>query len=61
MILDGMAYPRAIHRGIPDSPAVDILSRKVTPQLSTRTADVDKLDQRYKNEKQKAIKEAVAM
>ncbi len=53
--------PEQSHRGIPDSLMVDILSKKVTPQLSTRTADVAKLDQGYKNKKQKAIKEAVAM
>ena len=40
---------------------VDILSKKVTPQLSTRTADVDRLDERYENVKDKTIAEAVTM
>ena len=53
--------PEQSHRDIPDSQTVDILSRKVTPQLSMRTADVAKLDQHYENEKQKATKEAVAI
>ena len=49
--------------GIPNSPTMDLPSRSriVTPQLGTRTADLDDLDQFHENKKQGAIKEAVDM
>jgi hypothetical protein len=53
--------PEQSKRGIPDSATIDLPARKVTPQLGARTADLDALDQRYENEKKKAIEEAVAM
>ncbi len=53
--------PEQKRRGIPKSPEMDLPSRKFTPQLGTRTADVDRLDERYENVKEKAIEEAVAM
>ena len=40
---------------------MDLPSRKLTPQLGTRTADLDELDQLHENRKQEAIEEAVAM
>jgi hypothetical protein len=53
--------PEISHRGIPDSPTMDLPSRKLTPQLGTRTADLDELDQLHETRKQEAIEEAVAM
>ena len=53
--------PEQSKRGIPNSATIDLPARKVMPQLGMRTADLDALDQRYENEKQKAIEEAVAM
>jgi hypothetical protein len=53
--------PEISRRGIPDSPTMDLPSRKLTPQLGTRTADLDELDQLHENRKQEAIEEAVAM
>jgi hypothetical protein len=53
--------PEQSKRGIPDAATIDLPARKVTPQLGTRTADLDVLDQRYESEKKKAIEEAVAM
>jgi hypothetical protein len=47
--------------GIPNSPTMDLPSRIVTPQLGTRTADLDDLDQLHENKMQEAIKEAVDM
>jgi hypothetical protein len=46
--------------GIPNSPTMDLPSRKVTRQLGTRTADLDDLDQLHENKKQEAIEEVVA-
>jgi hypothetical protein len=40
---------------------MDLPARKYTPQLGTRTSDVDRLDERYEDAKDKAIVEAVAM
>ena len=59
--LTNTLIPEQKRRGIPDSPTMDLPSRKFTPQLGTRTADVDRLDERYENVKDKAIAEAVAM
>jgi hypothetical protein len=47
--------------GIPNSPTMDLSSRKVTTQLGTRTVDLDDLDHLHENKKQEAIAEAVAM
>jgi hypothetical protein len=38
--------PELSKRGIPDSATIDLPARKVTPQLGTRTADLDALDPR---------------
>ena len=53
--------PEVSRRGIPDESTMDLPSRKSTPQLGTRTADLDVLDQRYENEKQAAIEDAIQM
>ena len=36
-------------------------SRKVAPQLRKRTADVAELEERYENEMQKAVEEAIKL
>jgi hypothetical protein len=53
--------PQQSVRDIPVSPTMDLPSRKVTPWLGQRTADVEMLDQRYEDKKARAIEEAVAM
>ena len=53
--------PEQTHRGIPTSPTMNMPSRKVTPQLGKRTADVAELEERYENEKQKAVEEAIKL
>jgi hypothetical protein len=40
---------------------MDLPARKYTPQLGTRTAYLDRLDECYENSKDKAIAEAVAI
>jgi hypothetical protein len=59
--LTNILIPEQKRRGIPDSPTMDLPARKYTPQLGTRTAGVDRLDERYGKAKDKAIAEAVAM
>jgi hypothetical protein len=59
--LTNTLIPEQKRRGIPDSPTMDLPARKYTPQLGTRTSDLDRLDERYENAKDKAIVEAVAM
>ena len=53
--------PEQAVRGIPEVPTMDLPSRKVTPRLGQRTVDVEMLNERYKEERQRAIDEAVAM
>jgi hypothetical protein len=53
--------PEQAVRGIPEVPTMDLPSRKVTPRLGQRTVDVEMLDERYEEERQRAIDEAVAM
>ena len=53
--------PEQKHRGIPTSPTMNMPSRKVTPQLGKRTADVAELEERYENEKEKAVEEAIKL
>ena len=53
--------PEQTHRGIPTSPTMNMPSGKVTPQLGKRTADVAELEERYENEKQKAVEEAIKL
>ena len=40
---------------------MDLPSRKSLPQLGTKSSDVDKLDQRYENEKEAAIQKATQL
>ena len=42
--------PQQNKRGIPKEPMMTLPSRKQTPQLGTRTSDIDKLDAHYDNE-----------
>ena len=53
--------PEQTHRGIPTSPTMNMPSRKVTPQLGKTTADEAEFDERYENEKQKAVEEAIKL
>jgi hypothetical protein len=53
--------PEQVKRSIPDKPKMELPSRKKTPQLGTKTMDVDKLDCRYEEEKQNALKEAMKL
>jgi len=53
--------PEQAVRGIPEVPTMDLPPRKVTPRLGQRTVDVEMLDERYEEERQSAINEAVAM
>ncbi len=53
--------PEQKHRGIPTSPTMNMPSRKVTPQLGKRTADVAELEERYENEKERAVEEAIKL
>ena len=53
--------PEQAIRGIPEVPTMDLPSRKVTPQLGQRTVDVEMLDERYEEERQRAIDDAVTM
>ena len=53
--------PEQSIRGIPEVPTMDLPSRKVTPQLGQRTVDVEMLDERYEEERQRAVDEAVTM
>jgi hypothetical protein len=39
---------------------MDLPARKYTPQLGTRTAEVDRLDERYENAKVMAIAETIS-
>ena len=50
--------PQQNKRGIPKEPMMTLPSRKQTPQLGTRTSDIDKLDAHYDNEMNHAICEA---
>ncbi len=59
-LVDTLVPEQAV-RGIPEVPTMDLPSRKVTPRLGQRTADVEMLNERYKEERQHAIDEAVAM
>lgn len=53
--------PQQNKRGVPDSPTLELPSRRHTCQLGTMTADVDNLDTRYEVEKESIIAEAVKM
>ncbi len=50
--------PEQLKRGIPDQPTMELPSRKETPQLGTKTADVENLEGRYEAEKVSAIEAA---
>ena len=50
--------PEQFKRGIPDQPTMELPSRKETPQLGTKTADVENLEGRYEAEKVSAIEAA---
>jgi hypothetical protein len=43
--------PEQLKQGIPDQPTMELPSRKDTPQLDTKTADVENLEGRYEAEK----------
>ena len=47
--------PEQLKRGIPDKPTMELPSRKDTPQLGTKTADIEKLEGCYEAEKAIAI------
>jgi hypothetical protein len=53
--------PQQNTRGVPDSPTLELRSRRHTCQLGTVTADVGNLDTRYEVEKESIIAEAVKM
>ena len=53
--------PEQQKREVPDEPKMVLPSRKLTPQLGTKTPDVEALEIRYENEKKNAVVEAVRM
>lgn len=53
--------PQDRKRGIPEKPVMNLPSRKNLPQLGEKTADVDALDMRYEEHRDKAIEEAVQL
>jgi hypothetical protein len=53
--------PEQQKREVPDEPKMELPSRKLTPQLGTKTPDVEALEIRYENEKKNAVVEAVRM
>ena len=53
--------PQQNKRGVPDSPTLELPSRRHTCQLGTVTADVGNLDTCYEVEKESIIVEAVKM
>ena len=53
--------PQDRKRGIPEKPVMNLPSRKNLPQLGEKTADVDALDMRYEEQRDKAIEEAVQL
>ena len=53
--------PEQQKRKIPDEPKMELPSCKLTPQLGTKTADVELLEICYENEKKNAVVEAMQM
>ena len=59
--LVNVIIPEQRKRPIPDEPNLELPSRKETPQLGTKTADVRALDECYEQEKNVIIEEALQM
>ncbi len=53
--------PEQQKRKVPDEPKMELPSCKLTPQLGTKTADVELLEICYENEKKNAVVEAIQM
>ena len=51
--------PKQQKRKVPDEPKMELPSCKLTPQLGTKTVDVELLDICYENEKKNARVEAI--